>query len=214
MQRNLQWAVHQEQRVVPDPCRHPAESVFGYLWVYLEFVPSPPQTTIKIDNSPKCLAQIISRMLNCTNILDNVPSSSGPDRAQRQQSNLIIPPNVWQTNQDRMKNVELNMHFRICALPPLRQSDLITLPNIWHKNQDRIKNVELYTHLRNCALPPQGPKTTIHFDNSSNDDCWWLSGVDGCQLKNEPVVDGCQMLMVVRCWWLSVLMAVLLIDVC
>ena len=119
-------------------------------------------------------------------------------RSQCPSGNSITPPNVWQKNQDRMKNVELNMHFRICALPPLRQSDLITLPNIWHKNQDRIKNVELYTHLRNCALPPQGPKTTIHFDNSSNDDCWWLSGVDGCQLKNEPVVDGCQMLMIVR----------------
>ena len=31
---------------------------------------------------------------------------SGPDRAQRQQSNLITPPNVWHKNQDRIKNVD------------------------------------------------------------------------------------------------------------
>merc|ERR1712020_781762 len=79
--------------------------------------PTDRSTIHEPKNSPKCLAQIISRMLNCTNILDNVPSSSGPDRAQRQQSNLIIPPNVWQTNQDRIKNVELYTHFRNCVLP-------------------------------------------------------------------------------------------------
>ena len=37
---------------------------------------APDRSTIhEPKNSPKCLAQIISRMLNCTNILDNVPSS-------------------------------------------------------------------------------------------------------------------------------------------
>ena len=43
---------------------------------------------------------------------------SRPDRAQRQQSNLITPPNGWHKNQDRFKNVELYTPFRMCALPP------------------------------------------------------------------------------------------------
>ena len=77
---------------------------------------------------------------------------------QRQQSNLITPPNVWHKNQDRIKNVKLYTHFRNCALPPKRQqSNLITHPNVWQKNQDRIKNGELYTPFRNCVLPSQGP---------------------------------------------------------
>ena len=61
-------------------------------------------------------------MLNCTNILDNVPSPP-----QIQQLNLIIPPNVRQKNQDRIKNVELYTHFLICTPLPygtLRTDDV------------------------------------------------------------------------------------------
>ena len=35
-----------------------------------------------------------------------------------QQSNLIISPNIWHKNQDRIKNVELYTDLRNCALPP------------------------------------------------------------------------------------------------
>ena len=46
------------------------------------------------------------------------PPPSGPDRAQIQQLNLIIPPIVRQKNQDRIKNVELYTHFLICTPLP------------------------------------------------------------------------------------------------
>ena len=59
--------------------------------------------------------RIKSRMLNCTHILENVPS---PCWAQRQQPNLIIPPNLRHKNQDRIKNVELYTHFWNYTLPP------------------------------------------------------------------------------------------------
>merc|ERR1712020_257953 len=80
-------------------------------------------------------------------------------------------PKLLAQNQDRIKNVEVYRHFRICAIPPpLRtqeqQSNSITPPTVWHKNQDKIKTIEVFKHFRNCAHTPlrarQGPKTTIH----------------------------------------------------
>ena len=51
-------------------------------------------------------------MLNCSHILAIVRL------AQRQQSNLKTPPNVWHKNQDRIKNVELYTLFEIVPSPP------------------------------------------------------------------------------------------------
>ena len=67
-------------------------------------------------------------MLNCTHIFEILPSPpSGPDRAQIQQLNLKTPPNVWQKNQDRIKDVELYTHFLNCTPLPygtLRTDDV------------------------------------------------------------------------------------------
>ena len=104
-------------------------------------------------------------MLNCTYILKIVPS---PPQGSQTTIQLEHSPKLLAQNQDRIKNVEVYRHFRICAIsPPLRtqeqQSNLITPPTVWHKNQDKIKNVELFTHFSNCAF---GPKTTIKLENS------------------------------------------------
>ena len=56
-------------------------------------------------------------MLNCTHILEFVQSPPPPLRTQEQQSYSITPPTVWHKNQDKIKNVELYIHFRNCALP-------------------------------------------------------------------------------------------------
>ena len=52
-----------------------------------------------------CIVHIVHIFRSCA-----LPPS-GPDRAQRQQSKLITPPNVWHTNQDRIKNFGLYTHF-------------------------------------------------------------------------------------------------------
>ena len=78
-------------------------------------------------------------MLNCSHILAIVRL------AQRQQSNLKTPPNVWHKNQDRIKNVELYTLFEIVPSPPSgpdraqrQQSILIIHQNVWRENHDRI----------------------------------------------------------------------------
>ena len=65
-----------------------------YILKIVPFPPQFPQTTIQLEHSLKCLAQNQDRikMLKRTDISEFVRS---PPRAQRQQSNLNTPQNVW-----------------------------------------------------------------------------------------------------------------------
>ena len=46
------------------------------------------------------------------------PGPTG-QKPHRQQSNLIIPSNIWHTNHNRIKNFELYTYFENCALPQM-----------------------------------------------------------------------------------------------
>ena len=76
-------------------------------------------------------------MLNCTYILEIVPSLPQGSQTTIQ---FEHSPKFLAQNQDKIKNVEVYRHLRICAIPPpLRtqeqQSNSITPPTVWHKKQ-------------------------------------------------------------------------------
>ena len=78
----------------------------------------PPPSGPKDNNLPQMFGRKIrmkSGMLNCTYILKIVPSLPQGSQTTIQ---LEHSPKFLAQNQDRIKNVEVYRHFRICAIPP------------------------------------------------------------------------------------------------
>ena len=103
--------------------------------------------------------KIESQMLDCTHILEIVPSPTQGLTGQQTTVQLDNPPNVWHGYQDEIINVGLYTHSRNCSFPHSEHTDnspTLKPPKFWQKNQDRITNVGLYTHSRNCSLPQSG----------------------------------------------------------
>ena len=78
---------------------------------------------------------------------------SGPNRAQRQQSNLITHPNVWQKIRIESRMLNCTHIFEIdknlLSRNPKMEQYLLWIFMFGTK----IKNVELYTSFRICAFP-------------------------------------------------------------
>ena len=64
--------------------------------------------------------KIESQMLDCTHILEIVPSPTQGLTGQQTTVQLDNPPNVWHGYQDEVINVGLYTHSRNCSFPPLR----------------------------------------------------------------------------------------------